>query len=1058
MCKPALELLEDRCVPAVINYHGGNVLTHVQVTAIFYGQQWQTDSTLQQLTTKVDQFFQYITQSSYMDMLSEYYEQMPFVGQIAVGRGNYQGHLVDSVSPQDQSLDSIQGMLDAFRQSGSIHPDSWQTLYFVFTPPGVRVKNGDGTFNTDPDPYGWGGRHNSFYDKYYTDSQGLNHGQQINYAVIPYPSNTQDLFASLTLISSHELAEAVTDPDAIDSSSLSNTNLQGLGDGWTTDGRSQNQEIGDLAEGSNLKYGLLNGYYVQAEWSNKAYAQTGDGRALPPDATQVYSVGSGDGSTNGDLGRESGQNLPTLTATALPVNNGETGLTVSQALVSFTESPAPTGPAMTDNTFTARISWGDGGVSDGIVNAASRSSFYVGGTHTYAKAGAYVAQTQITGMDGTSISVITPVSISVPNDLLSAADSLTGTAGKEINGEVGHFSDLDDAHAPASRFTVTVNWGDSQSSTGLVTANGDGTFQVAAQHTYGRPGKFNLTMEVQDSDGETSSATNVAKVTSGLPTQLVLSSGPQTLTAGQPSQTITVALEDQLNNPAVAGSAGVTMLLSSSSRSGILLDGNGNPLTDGSLTIPPGAGTASFAYEDNAAGSPSLTVTAVGLTAATQQETVQPTAADLSQSAISIAPTLLAMGDTATVILTARDAYGNQEQKGGLAVTFRLQPAMGAGSFGPVTDNGDGTYTATFTAGAEDGSCAVSGTINGQTVSSTLPVLTVKGQLSQLQEEYGFHFIGTYYQDYHGLKAKWFQDRSGNWYALFSSGTLRSWTRVNGQDSFTTIATVGPAAYSNPQLLFQAPIVLLPSAQSQLGQLEETRGFHFAASYWQNYLGLNEKWLQDKSGSWYVITTNGELRPWQGSSRLGSPIATVDPVVWDNPDLLFTAALSPSAQSQLGQLQDQFGFHFNGGYYQDYLGLNAKWLQDRSGNWYALFSDGTLKSWALVKGQVSFTTVAKVDPAVYTDPELLFQAPATLTLAALDHMDNVEQANGFHFAGSYWQNCLGQNEKWFQDRFGAWYLLTPDGQIRSWNGISIGAAVAVIDPAAWDYPELLLGS
>src|SRR5262249_6486078 len=194
---------------------------------------------------------------------------------------------------------------------------------------------------------------------------------------------------------------------------------------------------------------------------------------------------------------------------------------------------------------------------------------------------------------------------------------------------------------------------------------------------------------------------------------------------------------------------------------------------------------------------------------------------------------------------------------------------------------------------------------------------------------FGFHFTGDYHQSYHGLNARWFQARDNRWYALFSDGTLKSWQMINGQDRFTAVATLDPAVYADPTLLFQARVTLSQSALAQLGQLEQAGGFHFGGSYWQNFLGLNEKWFKDNRGAWFVLTTDGQLRPWQGGTRLGNAVATIDPAVWDYPDLLFAAELSASAQAQLGQLQDQFGFHFTGNYAQSYHGLNAKWFQAR---------------------------------------------------------------------------------------------------------------------------------
>src|SRR5262249_11963649 len=117
--------------------------------------------------------------------------------------------------------------------------------------------------------------------------------------------------------------------------------------------------------------------------------------------------------------------------------------------------------------------------------------------------------------------------------------------------------------------------------------------------------------------------------------------------------------------------------------------------------------------------------------------------------------------------------------------------------------------------------------------------------LSQLRDRYGFRYTGNYFQSYGGLNAKWFQDRTGNWYALFSDGSLKSWTSVNGQDSFTAVAAPDASVYADPQLLFEAPLTLSEQALIQLGQLEQAHGFHFGGSYWQSYLGLNEKWFQD---------------------------------------------------------------------------------------------------------------------------------------------------------------------------------------------------------------------
>ena len=71
-----------------------------------------------------------------------------------------------------------------------------------------------------------------------------------------------------------------------------------------------------------------------------------------------------------------------------------------------------------------------------------------------------------------------------------------------------------------------------------------------------------------------------------------------------------------------------------------------------------------------------------------------PGPADFSASTVTLSPATVPLGGTATATLTARDVYGNPQFGGGLRVAF----SSSLGTFGPVADHGDGTYTATFTA------------------------------------------------------------------------------------------------------------------------------------------------------------------------------------------------------------------------------------------------------------------------------------------------------------------------------------------------------------------------
>src|SRR5262249_46447825 len=98
----------------------------------------------------------------------------------------------------------------------------------------------------------------------------------------------------------------------------------------------------------------------------------------------------------------------------------------------------------------------------------------------------------------------------------------------------------------------------------------------------------------------------------------------------------------------------------------------------------------------------------------------------LSQSTVEVTPASVVSGVTnaATVTLTAKDINGNQATSGGNTIVFALSGGTATGTFSSVTDNHDGTYTATFT-GVLAGASTITATIDGGSVTSTLPTITV---------------------------------------------------------------------------------------------------------------------------------------------------------------------------------------------------------------------------------------------------------------------------------------------------------------------------------------------
>jgi hypothetical protein len=233
------EQLERRAVLAV-TFHGGQLLSHVETQAVYLGSDWQTNSGLAAQTTKVDQFLSGLVQGPYMDAMTN--------AGYNVGRGS-----ATAGSTLGLSLNKSTGITDAQIRSnlqsaissGQVSAPDANRLYVVYVAPGVVIKDGTATSQ------------NSFlgYHGAFGGHDAAGHAVDIHYAVIAYPGSPNPSAGSqgfaaaldqLTSVSSHELAEAVTDP---------NVNYKQLG--WYDD--QQNGEIGDLTR----RTVQLNGFLVQ---------------------------------------------------------------------------------------------------------------------------------------------------------------------------------------------------------------------------------------------------------------------------------------------------------------------------------------------------------------------------------------------------------------------------------------------------------------------------------------------------------------------------------------------------------------------------------------------------------------------------------------------------------------------------------------------------------------------------------------------------------------------------------------------------------------------------
>lgn len=225
----------DAPTPVALTYRGGPMLTSVSVFSVFWGSQWN-QAPLVTLMQTMNSFFDYIVTSALLDQLAEYSVQGS-----AIGRGTHVGStVVATPAPPSPTVSdaAIQQLLnDQISSNGAFVKPTPNTLYALFLPPNVAVTQGGAS-----SCQGFCGYHDSF-------------GTDRYFAVLPYLgcagcSSGYSIDDATTIVASHELSEAITDPIP--------------GKGWYDD---QNGEIGDICAWQTKKLGS---FTIQLEWSNKA--------------------------------------------------------------------------------------------------------------------------------------------------------------------------------------------------------------------------------------------------------------------------------------------------------------------------------------------------------------------------------------------------------------------------------------------------------------------------------------------------------------------------------------------------------------------------------------------------------------------------------------------------------------------------------------------------------------------------------------------------------------------------------------------------------------------
>jgi len=277
-------------------------------------------------------------------------------------------------------------------------------------------------------------------------------------------------------------------------------------------------------------------------------------------------------------------------------------------------------------------------------------------------------------------------------------------------------------------------------------------------------------------------------VVAAAPAGLTFLQGPSDVVAGAiMTPAVTVAVRDGFGNLASTATDPVTLAFGNNAGSGTL---------GGTLLVNAAAGIASFANltVDRAASGYTLTASSGVLSGAVSGVfTVSVGSASPATSTVTVSGASVVSGSAVTVTLHTVDASGNPIGTGGLTnVAFTRSGGTSTGSFGPVIDVGDGTYTATFTGDTAGTATTIGATIGGTPVTTTLPTVTVTpGPVSLSQSQVTVSVPGV---TSGGTATITLQSRDAAGNALTTGGLTVAFGTTTGTGVST--GTIGPVSYA----------------------------------------------------------------------------------------------------------------------------------------------------------------------------------------------------------------------------------------------------------------------
>jgi uncharacterized protein (TIGR03118 family) len=382
-----------------------------------------------------------------------------------------------------------------------------------------------------------------------------------------------------------------------------------------------------------------------------------------------------------------------LTATGVAVTGSE-GQTFSGPVATFVDTN-PDGGNLAD--YTATITWGDGGTSDGAISG-SAGNYTVSGTHFFTDVSDAVTIV-VNDIGGASVTATAPASIADANTFTPLGSALATTEGTTVSGPLATFSDTYSGN-PASDFSASIDWGDGITTPATVTGQ-NGQFTVSGRHAYAEAGGYTAAVAIWHNAPGTANAT--------ADTTISVADAPLSGTA-----VTVVATEGNTFSGAVASFGDANTLSAAADFTATITWGDGTTRTPGAVTLLAAGSfvvTGTHVYADEATGLPvTVVVNDVG-----GNQTVVASSANVADASLTPSPLTLSATEGA--------AFSGQ-----VATFTDANPNATADNFTATIIWGDGTGSSPGTVTtAAGGGFIVTGSHTYAEEASKLPVTVTIG-------------------------------------------------------------------------------------------------------------------------------------------------------------------------------------------------------------------------------------------------------------------------------------------------------------------------------------------